>query len=63
AHPIYRQFSHGRIQAEKGKIHLFIWIDDHKPDRLLFSQTNEAHHSALCNAFGVQPNEIKQIDS
>ncbi|MBK1650540.1 hypothetical protein [Rhabdochromatium marinum] len=63
AHPIYRQFSHGRIKEEKGKIHLFIWIDDHKPNRLLFSQTDETHHSALCNAFGVQPNEIKQIGS
>ena len=62
-HPIYRQFSHGRIKDEKGKIHLFIWINDHKPDRLLFSQTDVSHHSALCNAFGVQPNEIKQIDS
>jgi hypothetical protein len=63
AHPIYRQFSHGRIKDEKRNIHLFIWLDDHNSDLLLFSQTDEAHHAALCNTFGVQPNEIKQIRS
>ena len=63
AHPIYRQFSHGRIKDEKGKVHLFIWLDDHKPDRLLFSQTEETQHAALCAAFGVEQNKIKQIGS
>jgi hypothetical protein len=63
AHPIYRQFSHGRIKDEKGKVHLFVWIDDHKPDRLLFSQSNETHHATLCAAFGVNQNEIEQIGS
>ena len=61
AHPIYRQFSHGRIKDEKGKVHLFIWLDDHKPDRLLFSQTDETHHATLCAAFGIRQSEIKQI--
>jgi hypothetical protein len=62
-YPIYRQFSHGRIKDEKGKIHLFIWIDDHNLDRLLFSQTDAAHHAKLCTLFGINQNEIKQIDS
>ncbi len=63
AHPIYRQFSHGRTRSEKGKVHLFIWLDDHKPDHLLFSQTDEAHHAMVCEAFGINQNEIEQIDS
>lgn len=63
AHPIYLQFSHGRIKDKKGQVHLFIWLDDHKPDRLLFSQTKATHHAALCAAFGVEQNEIKQIGS
>ena len=63
AHPIYRKFSHGRIKDEKGKIHLFIWLDDHKPDRLLFGQSNDHHHATLCAVFGVDQNEIKQIGS
>lgn len=63
AHPIYRQFSHGRIKEEKGRIHLFIWLDDYKPDRLLFSQTEQAHHATVSAAFGVNQNEIKQIGS
>ena len=61
--PIYRQFSHGRIKDEKRKIHLVIWLDDYKPDQLLFSQTNEVHHMSLCTMLGVSQNEIKQIGS
>ncbi len=61
SHLTYQQFSHGRINDEKGKIHLFIWLDDQACDRLLFSQTEETHHVSLCSAFGVEKNEIKQI--
>lgn len=63
AHPIYVRFSQGRIKDEKRKVHLFIWLDDQKPARLLFSQTVESHHIALCAAFGVKQNQIKQIGS
>ena len=62
-HPIYRQFSHGRIEDEKGKVHLFVWLDDNKPDRLLFNQTNNTHHATLCRVFGINQDEIEQIDS
>ena len=63
AHPIYRRFSHGRIKDEKRMVHLFVWLDDHKPDRLLFTQADDAHHASLCTAFCVSQNEIKQIGS
>src|SRR5205814_6233004 len=46
-HPIYAKFSHGRIKDEKSTVHLFVWSDDHQPDRLLFSQTDEALHAEL----------------
>lgn len=62
-HPIYRKFSHGRIKNEKERVHLYIWLDDHKPNRILFSQTDQTHHAVLCAAFGVEQNEIKQIGS
>lgn len=62
-HPIYKQFSEGRIKDEKGKIHLFLWLDDFKPDRLLFSQTNHELHLRLCELFKINMNEIKQIGS
>jgi hypothetical protein len=29
AHPIYRQYSQGRIKDEKNRIDLFIWLDDY----------------------------------
>jgi len=63
AHPIYRQFSHGRIKDEKARVHMFIWLDDHRPDRLLFSQTDETLHAILCEAFGISQTAIKQINS
>ncbi|KFI22276.1 hypothetical protein [Nitrosococcus oceani] len=63
AHPIYRQFSHGRIREEKRRIDLFIWLDDYKPHRLLFSQTNEGHHAKLLAGFGLLQDDITQIDS
>lgn len=62
-HQIYRQFSHGRIREEKRRIDLFIWLDDYRPDQLLFSQTNEGHHAMLLAAFELSQNDITQIDS
>jgi hypothetical protein len=62
-HPIYRQFSQGRIKDEKSRVHMYIWLDDHRPNRLLFSQTDEILHRALCTAFGINQNDIKQIES
>ncbi|MDY6868254.1 MAG: hypothetical protein SVT56_10170 [Chloroflexota bacterium] len=62
-HPIYRQFSHGRIRDEKAEIDLFIWLDDHKPLRLLFSQVHEGHHANLLTVFGLSQDAIVQIDS
>jgi hypothetical protein len=48
---------------EKDRIDLFIWLDDHKPERLLFSQKSAANHQSLCTALGISPDDIKQIDS
>jgi len=60
-HPIYAQFSEGRVKEKKEKIHLYVWIDDYKPDRLFFSQTDEVHHLKLCELFDVNVNNIRQI--
>lgn len=62
-HPIYKQFSEGRIKDEKARIHLFLWLDDFKPERLLFSQTHLGFHKNLCAWLGIDPGTIKQIDS
>ncbi|AOU99530.1 hypothetical protein BI364_04225 [Acidihalobacter yilgarnensis] len=62
-HPIYRKFSNGRIKNEKERVHLYIWLDDHKPPRMVFSETEETLHATLCAAFDVGQNEIKQIGS
>jgi hypothetical protein len=62
-HPIYKQFSEGRIKDEKARIHLFLWLDDFKPERLLFTQTHAGFHRNLCAWLGVDSRAIKQIDS
>jgi len=61
AHLIYRKFSKGRIEGENERIHLYIWIDEFKPDRLLFSQTEESHHLKLCQLFEVNPDDVVQV--
>ena len=61
--PIFQQFSEGRIRGEKARIHLYIWLDEFKPKRLLFNQAHQVHHQTLCNLFGVDPASIKQIRS
>jgi hypothetical protein len=61
--PIYRLYSEGRIKGKKDRIHLFIWLDDFKPLRLLFSQKNENHHKLLCSYWNINPATIKIIDS
>ena len=59
--PIYRLYSEGRIRQEKDGLHLFVWLDDFKPHRLLFSQTHENHHLLLCDCFHIEPSVIKQV--
>jgi hypothetical protein len=61
AHPIYGKFSHGRIKDEKGKIHLFIWLDDRGSGRLFFNPTNKTIYTKLCAILDIKQNEIKQI--
>ena len=59
--PIYKKFSDGRIENSTNIIDLFIWLDDNKPTRLLFSQTNQSHHLLLCKVFNMNLQDIKQI--
>jgi hypothetical protein len=42
---------------------LFLWLDDFKPERLLFTQTHAAFHKSLCGWFSVDSRAIKQIYS
>jgi hypothetical protein len=59
--PIYRLYSEGRIREKKARIHLFIWLDDFRSDRLLFNQTDENHHKLLCNIMNMDPSSLKII--
>lgn len=60
-HAIYSRLSKGRINDEKGRVHLFLWLDDFKPQRFLFTQIHAEFHKQLCGWFGIAQSSIKQI--
>jgi hypothetical protein len=62
-HPIYKKYSQGRIQTDKTKIHLFVWLDDSEPDRMFFMNSDRKHHARLCSVFGINAKELKAIGS
>lgn len=62
-YPIYRQFSEGRIKDDKSRIHAYIWLDDFRPTRVLFSRTHSEHHINLCALLGFDEAEIRNVDS
>ena len=40
---IYYKFSKGRIKNEKDRIHLYLWYDSFKANKVLFNQNNDSH--------------------
>lgn len=57
---IYRKYSEGRIKKEKNRIHLYLWFDSFKANKLLFN-TDSQHLNQLCECFGVKPETIEKI--
>jgi len=60
-HPIYKSFSEGRVRADIERIHLFIWLDEHKPFRFLFNTINSHYQDRLCSLFGYDPGAIEMV--
>jgi len=61
--PIYKHISEGRVKEDIAKIHLFIWLDAHKPHRFLFNTINLKFQSELCSTFGFNPEKLELIHS
>jgi hypothetical protein len=61
--PIYKSVSEGRVKNDIERIHLFIWLDAHKPHRFLFNTINSKFQSELCSTFGFDPNSLELIRS
>ncbi len=59
--PIYKNVSEGRVKKDIEKIHLFIWLDSHKPHRFLFNTINSKFQSELCSIFGFDPESLELI--
>ena len=60
-YPIYKNFSEGRIKADIEKIHLFIWIDAHKPHRFMFNLANNKFQNDLCSIFEYDPKKLEIV--
>lgn len=61
--PMFREYSEGRIQAEKLRVHLYLWIDHWEPGKpqMLFPGAHQAHHATLCQLFDVDPARIRLL--
>ncbi|HME42306.1 MAG TPA: hypothetical protein VKF36_04400 [Syntrophorhabdales bacterium] len=60
--PIYRKYSQGRIQEEKNRIHLYLWVDSFKANKVLFNTTDSRHLNQPCEWFSFKPEAIERID-
>lgn len=56
--PIYKNVSEGRVKKDIENIHLFIWLDSHKPHRFLFNTNNSKFLDELCSIFGIYPENL-----
>lgn len=61
--PIYKNYSEGRVKKDIEKIHLFIWLDKHKPHRFLFNTINSKFQGGLCARFGFDPEKLQLVHS
>ena len=61
AAPIYRKYSEGRILDEKHRIHLYLWFDSFKANKILFNKASKRHMARLCGYFGFDPQQIPDI--
>ena len=61
--PIYKNYSEGRVKKDVERIHLFIWLDQHKPHRFLFNTVNSKFQGILCSRFGFDPDRLELVHS
>ncbi len=61
--PIYKNFSEGRVKNDIERIHLFIWLDAHKPHRFLFNTINSKYQKELCTIYGFNPSNLELVHS
>lgn len=60
--PIFRDISEGRIREDRFRIDLYLWFDAGRTrPHMVFTQANPAHDAALCDYFGVKPEQVKRF--
>lgn len=61
AAPVYLNYSEGRIRDEKHHIHLYLWFDSFKANKILFNKAEQRLMARLCSYFGFDPKKIPDI--
>lgn len=61
AAPIYTWVSEGRIRDEKDRIHLYLWFDRFKANRMFFNFNDRRHFDRLCGYLGIDPAVVRDI--
>ncbi len=60
-HPIYKNYSEGRVKTDIERIHLFIWLEVKNPFRFLFNTINSQYQEDLCSLFKYDSSNIKLV--
>lgn len=60
-HPIYKNYSKGRVKTDIERIHLFILLDVKKPFRFLFNTINSRYQEDLYSLFKYGSSDIKLV--
>ncbi len=60
-YPVFTRESHGRIKNEKSEIDLYLWFEEGKQIKFVFTDTVKAHLDCLCELFDIEPSNIKKL--
>lgn len=58
---VYLNYSEGRIREKKNRIHLYLWFDSFKANKIFFNKADERHFIHLCKFFGFEPESVQDI--
>jgi hypothetical protein len=61
--PMFHEYSEGRIQEEKLRVHLYLWFNEWEPGgpQMFFPEVHAKHHAALCRYLSVDPAAMKRL--
>lgn len=59
--PVYPTYSQGHPKQEKGRIHLYVWLDENKPAHFFFNRDSDAQLRKLCECFALKRESLHRV--